>query len=389
MGERLLTPRELNRALLARQLLLRRRRLPVARAIERVGALQAQWPPSPFVALWARLEGFARADLVRALERRRVVKATLMRSTLHHVSAADYLAYAGLLREVRLASLARRADRDGVEDDLDMLADRILALTSSSPRSRPDLLELLGLPKLRPDDPRPWTVWHLLAARLSLLHTPAASAWRHNTAGGAFVPARVWLGAEPAGGEEAAGHLVRRYLTAFGPASRTDVAQWTGVPLAALEPALGRRRLRRFRDESGRELLDLPRAPLPPAAVEAPVRFLPRWDSALLAHADRSRILPAERRSTVIARNGDVHSTFLVDGFVAGTWTVEDGRVVAEPFEPLPTRARRELEREAAALAALYAGSDRPRRRRTARTTAGPPAIQASTSGQRLPPARS
>src|SRR5215218_10987768 len=122
MADRVLTERELNRALLARQLLLRRQRLPVARAVERVGALQAQWPPAPYIALWSRLDGFRREQLVRAIERRQVVKATLMRVTLHDVSASDYLAYGGLLRAARTASLERRVQRNTIAVDIERLA---------------------------------------------------------------------------------------------------------------------------------------------------------------------------------------------------------------------------------------------------------------------------
>jgi hypothetical protein len=148
-------------------------------------------------------------------------------------------------------------------------------------------------------------------------------------------------------------HLVRRYLAAFGPASRADLAQWTGLPLGVLEPGLEQLELRRFVDEAGRTLLDLPRAPLPDASVPVPVRFLPRWDNVLLAHDLRTRVLPEEYRKVVIAKNGDVAETFLVDGFVAGTWTLADGRVQLRPFAPLPGAARRELEDEASRLEAF------------------------------------
>ena len=351
---RVLSERELNRALLARQLLLERARLPVPRAIERIGALQAQWPPSPYVALWSRLDEFTRDALMRAIERRTVVKATLMRATLHQVSSRDYLAYGGLVRSARLADLERRAVRAGYPTDVGAMAAAVAEHTGAAPRSRPELLDLLGLPKLRVDDPRPWVVWHLRGVPAELVHSPESSVWRRNTAGGKFAPAQSWLGAAAAGGDDAAAHLVRRYLAAFGPATRADVSQWTGLTLAALEPGFARVKTRRFVDARGRELLDLPRAPLPEADVGAPARFLPMWDSALLAHADRSRVLPADYRKTVIRKNGDVQQTFLVDGFVAGTWQVVDGRVELEPFEKLPPAARRELDREAKALAAFH-----------------------------------
>jgi hypothetical protein len=355
--ERVLTTRELNRALLARQLLLRRASLSVPRAIERVGALQAQWPPSPYVALWSRLRHFRREDLMRHVERRRVVKATLMRTTLHLVTAADYLAYAGIFLRRRIAQVEARLAKYDSTADVDWLAAELLAHTTEQPLSRPELLDLLGRPKLLVDDRMPWLAWHLLTAKAGLVHTPPSSVWRKHTSGNRFVPATVCLGAPGGDGEAAALHLVRRYLAAFGPATRADAAQWTGLPVSELAPALATLPLRRFRDESGRELFDLPRAPLPSAETVAPVRFLPMWDSSLLAHDDRSRILAEPFRNAVIKRNGDILQAFLVDGFVAGTWSIEDDRIALEPFEPLPCAARRELELEARALARFASSS--------------------------------
>jgi hypothetical protein len=355
---RVLTRRELNRALLARQLLLRRVVVPVPRAVERVGALQAQWPPSPYIALWSRLEGFRRSQLMRALERRQLVRATLMRTTLHHVTARDYLAYAGELRARRVATLeAQLAKLPGTRDH-DELVEQLVGHASESPQSRAELLRLLGQPKLEVDERRSWLVWHLLSARAGLVHAPRSSVWRMNTSGALLVPAATWLGGEGQRGEGALVHLLRRYLTAFGPASRADVAQWTGLPIGAFEAAFAQLALRRFRDEDGRELYDLPRASLPDGSVPAPPRFLPMWDSTLLAHDDRRRILPADYRKTVIRRNGEVQRTFLVDGFVAGVWHVSDGSVRIEPFEPIPRTARRALEAEGRALAEFHDAKD-------------------------------
>ena len=350
---RTLTIRELNRALLARQLLLRRHRLSVTRAVERVAGVQAQWPPSPYLGLWSRLEGFTADRLVRAVARRTVVKATLMRTTLHLVSAADYLAYAGIYRERRIAELERQLAALGEEADFAVDGERLAALAAERARTRPELLALLGRPKLRIEDRRPWLAWYGLAAHAGLVNGPSSSAWRTHTSGGTFVPARTWLGAEGRSGSAAVEHLVHRYLAAFGPASRPDVAQWTGLPLSILDTGLERLELRTFQDELGRELYDLPRAPLPPADTPAPPRFLPRWDSILLAHDVRTRAFADEHRQAIVARNGDIPETFLVDGFVAGRWFLEVGRVRLEPFAPLPRVVRRELEEEGARLAAF------------------------------------
>jgi hypothetical protein len=347
---RVLTLRELNRATLARQLLLRRHRISVTTALERTGGLQAQWPPSPYLGLWSRVEGFQPNALVRAVARRRAVKATLMRTTLHLVSAADYLGYAGIYRASRIHALERQLAAAGEKADFEEDGARLAAFAAERPRTRPELLAFLGRPKLRIEERTPWLAWFGLAAYAGLVNGPESSVWRSNTAGGTFVPATEWLGAEGEAGDAAAAHLVRRYLAAFGPASRADAAQWTGMARSVVDRGLSQLELRRFRDELGRELVDLPRAPLPPGDTPAPVRFLPRWDNLLLAHDIRTRAFPDEYRRTIIERNGDVAETFLVDGFVAGQWKVDGGRVRLAPFAPLPRVARREVEDEAARL---------------------------------------
>ena len=352
---RTLTVRELNRATLARQLLLRRHRLSVTQAVERVAGLQAQWPPSPYLGLWSRLDGFRPDDLVRAVARRHVVKATLMRTTLHLVSAADYVAYAGIYRERRIAELQRQLAALGEEANFAAEGELLAALAAEQPRTRPELLALLGRPKLRIEDRSPWLVWYGLVAHAGLVNGPSSSTWRSHTAGGTFVPARTWLGADGASGDAAAAQLVRRYLASFGPASRADIAQWTGLALSVLDPGLEPLELTRFRDELDRELYDIPRAPLPPADTPAPPRFLPRFDNLVLSHADRRRVLADENRTTVIER-GEVRATFLVDGFVAGTWALDGGRVRLEPFASLPRGVRREVADEAARLEAFLAG---------------------------------
>jgi hypothetical protein len=338
-----LTLRELNRATLARQLLLERRPLSVPKAIERLAGLQAQWPPSPYVALWSRLEGFERERLTRALLRRQVVKATAMRITLHLLSASDYILFAGALKAPWVAQLTRRMERMGVDVDVPALAEQALALMADAPRSRSEVLEVFGS-----TGEQPWFIWTLVQAELGLVRSPDSATWRRTLGPVKYVPAQAWLGRQPVAEPRALVHLVRRYLSAFGPASRADLAQWSGLPVSALAPGLeALEPLRRFRDERGRELLDLPRLPLPRADVSAPVRFLPQWESALLAYDIRERILPEAYRKTVIQRNGDVLPTFLVDGFVAGTWREQRGRVELEPFEPLSRAARRDVHAEA------------------------------------------
>jgi hypothetical protein len=349
MRTRTLTLRELNRATLARQLLLRRHRLSVTKAIERTAGLQAQWPPSPYLGLWSRVEDFRADDLMRAVARRHVVKATLMRTTLHLVTARDYLAYAGIYRDSRIREIKRQLAVLGEDADFAAEGERLAAFAAESRRTRPQLLALLGRPKLRIEERSPWLSWYGLTAYAALVNGPESSVWRTHTAGGTFVPARTWLGADGASGDAAAGNLVRRYLAAFGPASRADIARWTGFARSVVDRGLAQLELRRFRDEHDRELYDLPRAPLPPADTPAPVRLLPRFDNLVLSHDDRRRVLSDEHRAMVI-QGGEVAATFLVDGFVAGQWRVEDGRVRLAPFAPLPRVARRQLEDEASRL---------------------------------------
>jgi hypothetical protein len=355
---RTLTLRELNRATLARQLLLERRRLSVTRAVERIGGVQAQWPPSPYLGLWSRIEGFRADQLVRAIARRHVVKATLMRTTLHLVSARDYLAYGGIYRASRIRELERQLATLGEDTDFAREGERLATLAGERARTRPELLALLGLPKLRIEDRTPWLLWYGLAAHAGLVNGPASSVWRSHTAGGTFVPARTWLGADGASGDAAAATLVRSYLAAFGPASRADIAKWTGMARSVVDQGLAPLRLRLFRDALDRELYDLPRAPLPPADTPAPPRLLPRFDNLVLSHDDRRRVITDEHRAIVIV-GGEVLATILIDGFVAGTWSLDGGRVRLAPFEPLPRATQRKLDEEAARLEAFVRASGR------------------------------
>ena len=343
---RVLTLRELNRTTLLRQLLLERSRLGVAAAVTRLAGLQAQWAPSPYLALWARLEGFRRDALEQALLRGSVLKATLMRATLHLIGAADYPYLQSGVRDAVLALRTR-----GVPPPPKEAVERAVALAREQGRvTRRELLSILGhdRPLSAATDATPHRQLQWLLALAHLEQAPEAALWSPPR----VTPfRRVELPlANPDAGRA---RLVRRYLGAFGPASRADLATWSRVPLRDLDPALASLRLRRFHGDDGRELLDLPRAPLAEATARASVRFLPRWDSLLLAHDRRDRVIRDDLRKVVIAQNGDVAETFLVDGFVAGTWRVDAGRVAWEAFEPLPVRVRREVDEESRRLAAF------------------------------------
>jgi Winged helix DNA-binding domain len=189
-----------------------------------------------------------------------------------------------------------------------------------------------------------------IRARAHIVHAPESAAWRPwSSPRFIALPALVLPDVAAARVE-----LVRRYLAAFGPATRADLADWSGLRVRDFVPALDALEpLRRFRDEDGRELLDLARAPLPPADTPSPARLLPKWDSLLLGHADRRRVMTDEHRRIVIGKNGDVAQTFLVDGMVAGTWSAANGRVSLAPFAPLPRAARRDVGEEARRLEAF------------------------------------
>ena len=341
MAERVLSERELNRALLERQLLLERRRIPLPRVVELMGCVQSQYAPSTYVGLWSRVEGLGRDAVTRALERRTLVQATLMRKTIHVVSRRDYWPLLIAIRAEDRAWSHRVQKTD--ERVLRPAAKKLRAFLADGPRRQREIAEAgLWLPGLGF-----WT---------PLLRVPPSGTWERRRAD-LYGLAEQWVGPEPELSVlDAQRHLVRRYLGAFGPAPRRDIADWAGMRVGALNDALDRMTLRRFRDEQSSELLDLPRAPLPPAEARAPVRFLPTWDATLLVHARRTGILAEEHRKRIFhVQNPQSDRTFLVDGKVCGTWRYADRRVVLEPFGRLPRGARAELEEEAERLAAFHA----------------------------------
>jgi hypothetical protein len=342
VAERVLTLRELNRATLARQLLLERKRLSPTAMIERLVGMQAQWPSAPYVGIWTRTTGFRRETLERELRRGAVIKATAMRQTLHLVTRRDY----ALLRAAMSEMISR-----GETAQAKSLAPSVRALAEAGPVASADALAHLerehGLTGI---DAR--RAWRAARVRAHVLHHHETALWRGRPEG-RFVAIEEPEAHDPT---DARAEILRRYLAAFGPASRRDIVAWSMMHVPEIQRALDRLApLRRFRNEHGRELLDVPRAPLPDPDTPAPVRFLPKWDNVLLAFADRTRVLPERYRKTVIRTNGDVAQTFLVDGFVAGMWRVENGRVLVEPFEKLSPSVRREVEDEAGRLEAFLA----------------------------------
>ncbi len=354
VAERVLSARELNRALLARQLLLERVRLPLPRVLERIAGIQNQYAPNGYLRLWSCVEGFEREHLTRALERRSVIQGTLMRETIHLVSRRDYPLFAAGIRssgrEWRL-----RVDK-GEERAQAALARTVARELRGRTVTRRELDELVG---------RNPGVGHWV----ELVRVPPSGTWERRRAD-LFALASERVGPLDASEDDGIEHLVRRYLGGFGPASAKDVASWSKVTPARLKPVLERLALRRFRAEDGTELLDLPRAPLPDPATPAPVRFLPTWDATLLVHARRTLILPEEYRPLIFhTKVPQSFPTFLVDGAVAGTWKLDGGRVRLTPFGRLTRATRRELGEEGERLAAFHADDSRaggaaPRARR-------------------------
>lgn len=353
--------RELNRATLARQLLLKRVPLDVPTAVHRVGALQGQRPRAPYVALAARLEGFEREDLSRALHDRTVVRATLMRETLHLVTAEDYphdaIAMATYFRTLRAQHLPEGVTMARVVE-LAGHAAEALAEPLEATALRPILTEL---EREMADD----RVWRRVRTNAAILHVPGGEVHSFGPRN-RFVAATAWLGQLEAEESDGLMRLVRRYLAAFGPASRADVAAFTGLAVSTLTPGLTalEPELERLTDERGRELYDLHGAPRPPADTPAPLRLLGEWDNVLLAHADRTRLFDDETRGRVIRRNGDVLPTILLDGVVAGTWWWRRSKDVATlqaaPFVKLTKGLKADLEREAElALAVLEPAASR------------------------------
>ena len=209
---------------------------------------------------------------------------------------------------------------------------------ATGPRRHEELVEVAG------------RSWGMVGPWLELVRVPPSGTWEQRRAH-LFQTAERWVGPEDVALDDALDHLVRRYLAGFGPAARPEIAQWAGVNVREIAPALERLKLRGFRDEQGKELLDLPRAPLPDPETPAPVRFLPTWDATLLVHARRTGILPETYRPLVFsAKNPPSVPTFLVDGAVAGKWrvrrTARNATLVVEPFEPLRAAARREVREE-------------------------------------------
>ena len=341
--ERILTPRALNRALLARQLLLERSSLPIVAAIEQVGGLQTQYAPSGYVGLWTRLANFPRDSLTAALEDHSVVQATLLRTTIHMVSGREFWRFAMGVRQARQTWALRLGPDAADEPALKAAADRLRVALAEGPRT---VKELRGLVTGFVGNAGLW---------VDLVRVPPSGTWQRRRADRLGL-AEDWVGPPDATEDDGLAHLVRAYLRGFGPAPWRDIGLWAGISVADAKRGGEGLTLVRHRDELGKELLDLPDSPLPDPRTPAPVRFLPHWEAVLLVHARRTGILPEEHRPRVFrTKNPFSVGTVLVDGRVAAAWSLRDGRVELEPYEELSASDQRAVDDERAALEAFHA----------------------------------
>ena len=368
-----LTNRQLNRSTLERQMLLQRSGLDAARAVERVVALQAQEAASPYLALWNRVVDFDPADLDKAFGGQSVIKASLMRNTLHAVSAADYLTFHHALqpnlRRSRLGD-ARFARLGLSESDADALVPRVLAFADRA-RTNAEFHSMLD-EHLGVELPPPG-LWWALRMFAPVVHAPTGPPW-------SFGPRPSYVAAPVSAMDgdpvESFRELVRRYLAGFGPAGAVDVVQFAQVSRSMARDALSDQELVRLTGPGGVELFDIPGGRVPDPDTPAPPRLMAMWDSILLAYADRGRVIPPDYRRLIIRNNGDTLPTLLVDGFVAGVWRPVEGGIEATAFRTLSDDDWAGLATEARSLLALLAERETNVYRRYSRWWATLPAAQ-------------
>ncbi|MEO8264498.1 MAG: winged helix DNA-binding domain-containing protein [Ilumatobacteraceae bacterium] len=350
-AEPTLTTRQLNRAVLGRQLLLARADLEIASTLERVGGLQTQYAPSGYVGLWSRLAEFDREALTGALDDGSVVQGTLMRCTIHMVSAADFWSIcAGIRASRRVWWLRIAKSRKLPEINHDELAEVLRETLTQGPRRSGDIIAAMQAAGF--DKP----YWEGAGLWVDLVRVPPSGTWDRRRAD-LYGLADKWIPRVDVDEIDGLRLLLTRYLQAFGPAALADAATWAGVPRARLEPVAATMGLVTYRDEMGAELLDLAGIGLPDPATPAPVRFLPTWDATLLAHCRRAGVLP-ERFRTAIFQTKIPQSvgTVLVDGSVAATWAWRADHVEVDELASLTARQRRDVSAEGERLTAFYRG---------------------------------
>lgn len=343
---RTLTEPELRAALLARQHLSSPSRAAIPQVLQRIGFLQTQYAPSAYVGLWSRRDDMVREELTRELERGRVIQATTLRVTIHMCARADYWPTIDAVTDTRRAWWLAATKGAVTDRQMRRHAERVRAALADGPMSRTQLVAELGLEA---------QVWNGVGLWVDLVRVPPGGTWERRRAD-LYGLAERHVGPRPPVDIEAGRDLlVRRYLQGFPPATPKDIANWAGLPPIDLAGAIDRVATRRFVDERGRELVDLPRAPLPdPGPV--PIRFIPTWDAILLVHARTTQVLREEHRPLIFSTKAPQSvGTVLIDGQVGATWRERGGRIVVEPFDELPRRTARALADETARLEAFVA----------------------------------
>ena len=356
MAGRVLTRRELNRTTLARQLLLSRLNGTIDEAISRLVGLQAQAAMAPFVGIWTRVTGIRREDIAAGIHNRKLLKATMMRGTLHLVTAEDYLQFRSTLQPVLDAALDSILKGRAEDLDVPRLLEAARGFFEEAPRSFAEFTKMATA--LMPDTDA-GAMRYTARTQLRLVQVPVPRGWSY-PGNPQFTLAESWLN-KPIPSGDRFNELVLRYLAAFGPASITDMQAWSGFGKLKDRIDTMRSELKVYRDENGRELFDHPDLAIEHPDRPAPERFLPEFDNILLSHSNRTRIIAGEHRKQVFVPVLRVRPTFLVDGFVAGTWTFEKAKgtasVTIEPFRALSASSRQALLEEGEQLV-RFAGHD-------------------------------
>jgi hypothetical protein len=346
-----LSLRALNRATLGRQLLLRRHAMPAQQAVRHLGGLQAQAPLAPYVGLWTRLAGFTTDELSHLLSDRTVVRAPVMRATVHLVDAADFVAFRPLFGPLMRAGLRANYARTLTGVDLDALAARAAELLADRPLTRAQLGRELAA--IWPEA-EPVSLAYAVTYLVPVVQVPPRGIWGKN-AQATWTTGEAWLAGAPAPGPAAGGgpadRLVLRYLATFGPATVADIQTWSG--LTRLREVTDRLELRAYRGPDGAELLDLPDAELPAADTPAPPRFLPEFDNLLLSHADRRRVIPHAHPVPLWPGNGATQGTLLIDGVWDAIWKITAEALTITPFRPVTAGEESAIAAEAGKLLAF------------------------------------
>jgi hypothetical protein len=341
---------QINRAVLARQHLLSRVALDIPTTLQHVGGLQTQYAPSGYIGLWSRLVDFQRNELTSSLGDRSVIQATLMRTTIHMVAAADFWTICAGIRASRREWWIRIARSRKMNDIAhEALAEVLRTELSEGPRTAAELIaamERAGFPK---------PLWEGAGLWLDMVRVPPSGTWERRRAD-RYGLAEQWIPSSTAVTEaDGLRLLLTKYLGAFGPATVAEAATWAGVPRARLEPVAAAMDLVTFHDEAGASLIDVDDAPLPDPETPAPVRFLPTWEATLLVHCRRSGILPEEFRKAIFhTKIPQSVGTVLVDGSVAATWAWRNAHIEVDELRKLSGGQRREVAHEAEQLTAFY-----------------------------------